>query len=98
MNLVDLLVVVVIVTIAVAGIAAGEIIILRDEVARQRKRAEVAELWAEEYQRQACEFQQRLMSLERQRDNLRMLYASLVRERLAASAPIVEYYARRKAK
>lgn len=86
--------------IVMAGVlVAAKIMELRDEIARQRKRAEVAEMWAGEYQDEACRLQQEVASLERQRDNLRMLYVTMVRDRLAASAPVVEYYAaRRKAK
>jgi hypothetical protein len=81
-----------------AVVAVGYAIQQRRQRQAEQHRAEMAEMWAEEYQRQACDFQQQIAGLERQRDNLRMLYASLVRERLAWSMPIVEYYARRKAK
>lgn len=57
----------------------------------EQRRAEEAEMWADEYQRQACELQQQIARLQRQRDRQQALYAALVQERLAASAPIVAY-------
>lgn len=68
----------------------------RSQRQAQQRRAEEAEMWADEYQRQACELQQQIARLQRQRDRQQALYAALVQERLAASAPIVAYSRRGK--
>lgn len=85
--------------IVMAGVlVTAKIMELRDEIARQRKRAEVAEMWAGEYQDEACRLQQRLNRLESAHSYLQLLYAQRTREMMARSYPVVEYYARRKAK
>lgn len=55
----------------------------------QQRRAEEAEMWLMLADEEVAVLRQRLAALERRNRSLQQMYAALVQERLAASAPLL---------